>query len=81
MDITAQTIIDVLLSSSPVPDVVNIAHPRPAVLRDIFDALNVAIGGPMEMIPSQQWITKLQTLSTGISPQDVQRYVSEIPSY
>ena len=80
MDVTAQTIVDVLLSTSLVPEVVNVVHPRPVVLRDILDALNVVAGGYMEIISFQQWITKLQTLSTGISTQDVQRYVSQIPS-
>ncbi|TCD62141.1 hypothetical protein EIP91_007293 [Steccherinum ochraceum] len=74
IDITAHSVVDVLLSESAVPTVFNVVHPRPAQLSDIFTALNNATETRLEIIPFIDWVRRVEALSTSTSSRDIEIY-------
>jgi len=71
VDVTSRTIVDSVLSSNPLPEVVNLVHPRPVPWRDVFMAANDALGGELELLPFEDWFRKLEARSANANEHDL----------
>ncbi|KAH8078746.1 hypothetical protein BXZ70DRAFT_658621 [Cristinia sonorae] len=62
MDITALTLVDILLGSSSLPDVFNLVHPRPVPWREIM------------FVPLREWVEKVEVAGARAAQKDVATY-------
>lgn len=72
MDVTANTIRDIVLSSSPTPEVVNLVHPHPVPWTSIFTTIKTVLGTDLPLIPFPEWVAKVEALSAGAGADDLQ---------
>ena len=79
MDTTARTIVDVVISQSPLPEVVNIVHPHPVTWNSVFStvgSLTGTNGQAIPVIPFDTWLAKVEAVSPDATAKDFEQIVS-----
>ncbi|CAL1703601.1 unnamed protein product [Somion occarium] len=74
MDTTARTIVEVVLSPSPLPPVLNVVNPRPVPWNQVFKDISQSIsqdGPSIPIVPFEDWLTKLEALSSNVTAKDL----------
>lgn len=79
MDTTARTIVDVVISQSLLPEVVNIVHPHPVTWNSIFNTVGSiagANGQAIPVIPFDTWLAKVEARAPNATAKDFEQIVS-----
>ena len=77
MDAVAATYVDLVLSTSDLPSLVNLVHPISVSWHDMFNAMNKCLRSPLPFISLEEWIKKLEMLSVEAGPEELEKMVSE----
>ncbi|KAH8102700.1 hypothetical protein BXZ70DRAFT_929500 [Cristinia sonorae] len=75
VDVAARTIADIVTSpstssSSSLPELINLVHPRPVPWSDIFSAVHANTGSRLPTIPFAEWLSKVEAHSANATEQD-----------
>ncbi|KAF7794887.1 hypothetical protein EIP86_006030 [Pleurotus ostreatoroseus] len=71
MDALSSAVVDVILTTGPLPRLLNVIHPHPVAWRDIFNAINKASGASLPFVPYSEWLTRLEEVATQETSQEV----------
>lgn len=55
---------------------VNVVHPHPTTWEKVLADINEELGGRIPHVPMEEWVSKLNSVSTDASNDDLQRIVS-----
>ena len=81
MDALSSAVVDVILTTGPLPRLLNVIHPHPVAWRDIFNAINKASGASLPFVPYSEWLTRLEEVATQETSQEVfEQIVSHLDS-
>lgn len=64
-------------STSPLPEVVNVAHPHPVDLYNVLSNLNEVLGNRLKVVSLQDWVNELEALSAASLARVLEEYVRE----
>ena len=74
MDAVANAVIDLVVGRE-VPELINVAHPRPVKWGDVFGAMQAELGATLPYIPTDAWVKRLEAIADNVSASDLERIV------
>lgn len=80
MDAVATAVTEMVLSTEYLPPLVNVSHPRPVTWHEVFTNINSSFKDtPLQIVPLDDWLQRLQAVSDEDASVDLQRIVSAHP--
>ena len=71
--------LDLLTTQGPLPQVINVVHPRPTTWMEVLNGIWEELGGRLPFVSLQEWVSRLDTLPLDASSDQLQRVVSLSP--
>ncbi|KAH8102928.1 hypothetical protein BXZ70DRAFT_927267 [Cristinia sonorae] len=71
VDVASRFVLDSILSTESLPAVVNLVHPHPVPWQEVFTAIKQVIGGPLELVPFDDWVSRLEAQSAYMRRTDL----------
>ena len=75
MDAVANAVVDLVVGRK-VPELINVAHPRPVKWSDVFGAMQTELGVALPYISIDAWVKRLEVIADNVSASDLERVVS-----
>lgn len=76
MDAVARAVVDITLNTKPLPELLNLVHPRPVPWRQIMDAINDELDLHLPLVPFADWVSRVKARASEPSlDKIVGRYV------
>lgn len=70
VDVASHTVVDLVLSSKSLPEVINLVHPRPIPWTVVFSSINNALGSHLLAVPFAEWLAKLEERAADATAHD-----------
>ncbi|TCD65346.1 putative NRPS-like protein biosynthetic cluster [Steccherinum ochraceum] len=73
MDTVVHTVTDIMLTlrKQTPPEIVNVVHPHPVSWNKLFEGINEALTERLEMVPFQEWLSRVEVMSNGATATDM----------
>ena len=76
MDAVANAVVDLVVGQK-VPELINVAHPRPVKWGDVFGAMQTELDVTLPYIRTDAWVKKLEVVADNATASDLDRIVGE----
>ena len=73
--------IEILTSKETSPQVINVVHPRPTTWNEVLTGIWEELGSRLPFVSLDEWVTRLDTLPTEVSNEELQRVVCQTFQY
>ncbi|EKM52305.1 uncharacterized protein PHACADRAFT_260612 [Phanerochaete carnosa HHB-10118-sp] len=74
VDVVIASLIDLVTSDRPLPELVNIVHPHPTEWHVVFECINGRLGQqPLRMVPFKDWLHAVEAVAAAERPEDLER--------
>lgn len=76
-DALARALLDLVLSDSTLPPLINCMHPHEVPWNVFLQAVKICLGSPSTTeVPLSEWVSKVEAIAAKASPDDIERVVS-----